>query len=397
MGENGAGKSTLIKALTGVYAHRRRHDRASTGASSVVRQPRRRPRTPASARSTRRSTSAPTCRSPRTSCSAASRAGSARIDWRRDAPRRPPSCSRGLDLDIDPASMLGATRSPSSSWSRSPGPMDVDAAGADPRRADLEPRRDEVAELFAVIRDAARRGRRDPVRLPLPRPGLRDLRPHHVLRNGRLVGEYLIADLPSCELVAKMIGHELDVLERPRREAADRRRRPCRTPPVLAGDRARAARARIEPVDLDGATRARSSAWPGCSAPAAPSSPGCSSAPTAPTPARSPSTASPVDAAHARVAPSPRGIAFSSEDRKGEGIVGDLTVAREHRARAAGRAAAGPRQIPRRTSRRAGRPSTSRRSTSARPTRTRSIAQPVRRQPAEGAARPLAGHRAASC
>ncbi len=26
MGENGAGKSTLIKALTGVYCHRRRHD-----------------------------------------------------------------------------------------------------------------------------------------------------------------------------------------------------------------------------------------------------------------------------------------------------------------------------------------------------------------------------------
>jgi len=35
-----------------------------------------------------------------------------------------------------------------------------------------------------------------------------------VLRNGRLVGEYLTRDLPQLELVEKMIGKELDVLER---------------------------------------------------------------------------------------------------------------------------------------------------------------------------------------
>jgi simple sugar transport system ATP-binding protein len=34
-----------------------------------------------------------------------------------------------------------------------------------------------------------------------------------VLRNGRLVGEYLTAELPRLELVSKMIGHELAVLE----------------------------------------------------------------------------------------------------------------------------------------------------------------------------------------
>jgi len=45
-----------------------------------------------------------------------------------------------------------------------------------------------------------------------------------VLRNGRLVGEYLTPELPQLDLVAKMIGRELDVLERleeqPKRELA---------------------------------------------------------------------------------------------------------------------------------------------------------------------------------
>ncbi|BCJ68169.1 sugar ABC transporter ATP-binding protein [Polymorphospora rubra] len=45
-----------------------------------------------------------------------------------------------------------------------------------------------------------------------------------VLRNGRLVGEYPTADLPQLTLVEKMIGKELDVLERleeqPRRDVA---------------------------------------------------------------------------------------------------------------------------------------------------------------------------------
>ena len=39
MGENGAGKSTLIKALTGVYAHRRRHDHCSAASRSSFTGP----------------------------------------------------------------------------------------------------------------------------------------------------------------------------------------------------------------------------------------------------------------------------------------------------------------------------------------------------------------------
>ena len=51
--------------------------------------------------------------------------------------------------------------------------------GADPRRADLEsgPRRSRAAVRGHPRPSGARR--RHPVRQPLPRPGLRDLRPHH--------------------------------------------------------------------------------------------------------------------------------------------------------------------------------------------------------------------------
>ena len=65
--------------------------------------------------------------------------------------------------------------------------------------------RSEVEQLFAVMRAPARPRRRHPLRLALPRPDLRDLRPHDVLRNGRLEGEYPVgrarpaaADLARC-------------------------------------------------------------------------------------------------------------------------------------------------------------------------------------------------------
>ena len=99
MGENGAGKSTLIKVLTGVYD-------TDAGAITLdgepvrVQQARCRPSRPASAPSTRRSTSAPTSRWRRTSSSAASPAGSARSSWR-EMRRRAAELLARLDLDID--------------------------------------------------------------------------------------------------------------------------------------------------------------------------------------------------------------------------------------------------------------------------------------------------------
>ena len=49
-----------------------------------------------------------------------------------------------------------------------------------------------------------------------------------VLRNGRLVGEYLTPELPRLQLVSKMIGRQLAVLEALENEVRDRGRHDCR-------------------------------------------------------------------------------------------------------------------------------------------------------------------------
>ena len=145
-----------------------------------------------------------------------------------------------------------------------------------------------------------------------------------VLRNGKLVGEYLVEDLPRDDLVTKMIGRELDELEaissmrRARRSTASGApvlKRHRRGPPR----RARARRPR-------GLRRRGRRASPACSARAAPSSSACSTAPTGPTPGQIEVHGEPVRIASPRHAIEHR-IAFSSEDRRGEGIVADLTVA----------------------------------------------------------------------
>ena len=60
LGENGAGKSTLIKVLTGV--EERDGGTVLLEGKEISPRPRRRPRTPASARCTKRSTCVPTSR-----------------------------------------------------------------------------------------------------------------------------------------------------------------------------------------------------------------------------------------------------------------------------------------------------------------------------------------------
>ena len=72
--------------------------------------------------------------------------------------------------------------------------------------------RDEVERLFAVIRDLRDKG----VAILFVSHFLDQVYEISdritVLRNGRLVGEYLTSDLPRGELVTRMIGRELDEL-----------------------------------------------------------------------------------------------------------------------------------------------------------------------------------------
>ena len=196
MGENGAGKSTLIKALTGVYADRRRHHHASTAREAASPGPAP-PRRPASARSTRRSTSARTSRSRRTCCSAASRAGS--------AASTPGRCTAGPG-DAGPARpghrpglvARASTRSRCSSWWPSPAPSTStrEVLILDEPTSSLDA--DEVEKLFAVMRTLRDHG----VAIVFVSHFLDQVFEISdrmtVLRNGALVGERMTTDVTAA-------------------------------------------------------------------------------------------------------------------------------------------------------------------------------------------------------
>ena len=318
MGENGAGKSTLIKALTGVYA-------LDAGSIAVdgVEQRFAGPRHAQDAGISTVYQEVNLCpnltvaenillgREPR-------RFG--RIDFPA-MNRRAAELLAELDLTIDPRSTLGDH------------PIALQQLVAIARATAVSARvlildeptssldADEVTELFRVMRRLRDAGTAilfvshflDQVYAISDRMT--------VLRNGRRVGEYLTAELDRVALVAAMLGHELDLLE----EIADT---------VAAGSTARAdvvlsardlGRApAVHPTSIDihrgevvglagllgsgrtelarllfGADRATSGSLT-------------------------------IDGAAATLR-SPRAaiahrFAFSSEDRKGEGIIGDLTI-----------------------------------------------------------------------
>nr|WP_221775891.1 sugar ABC transporter ATP-binding protein [Pseudonocardia petroleophila] len=318
MGENGAGKSTLIKALTGVYG--------TDGGTIIVRGRAQEFAGPAQAQAAGIATvyqEVNLCpnlsvaenillgREPR-------RLG--RID-RRAVRRRAEELLAHLGLDVDPGSLLGSH------------PLAVQQLVAIARSVDTDPAvlvldeptssldADEVRELFRVVR-----GLRD--------AGVAVLFVSHfldqvyeiadratILRNGRLVGEYLLAELPRVQMVAKMIGRELAVLDDIEQTAAASTVPTAR--PVLEATGLGRTGA-IAPADLTvregevvglagllgsgrteltrllfGADRADS---------------GTVAVDGTPVVLRTPLAA--IDA----------GIALCSEDRKGEGIIGDLTV-----------------------------------------------------------------------
>ncbi len=319
MGENGAGKSTLIKALTGVYpvdggtiavAGTERTfgstaDAQAAGISTVYQEVNLCPNLSVGE-------NIMLGHEPR-------RAGV--IDWRAthaEAARH----VQALDLAID-------TRSPLSKHSIAIQQLvaisramvlDAKVLILDEPTSSLD--RDEVEQLFGVIRE-------------LRDSGVAILFVSHfldqvyeisdritVLRNGALVGEYAVVDLPRDALVSKMIGRELDDLESLSRTAhrvVDRSGEPLLRAEGVGRHGV------LEPADLDvypgevvglagllgsgrtelvrllyGADRAD-----------------VGRVSVRGEPARMTSPRHAID----------RRIAFSSEDRRGEGIVADLTVA----------------------------------------------------------------------
>ena len=232
MGENGAGKSTLIKALTGVYTIDSGTDHWST-ATSTSSAPRRHRRTPASAPCTKRSTCCPNLtvaenmllgREPRRFGGINFRA----MNRRARATAREPRHRHRPQLRARRAPDRRAAAGRHRPRRRRRG------AGADPRRADLQPGR--------------RRGRRScsEVMRRLRDQGVAIVFVSHfldqvyeisdrmtVLRNGQLVEERMVADTTQLELVKLMIGRELEALDRLDRKVSAADARTSRGAPVL--------------------------------------------------------------------------------------------------------------------------------------------------------------------
>ncbi|WP_255559412.1 sugar ABC transporter ATP-binding protein [Mumia sp. zg.B17] len=319
LGENGAGKSTLIKALTGVYAT----DSGTIwvgGAEHAFTGP-------AAAQDAGVSTvyqEVNLCtnlsvaenmllgREPR-------RLG--RIDHR-GMNRRASEVLGRLGLDISPRSRLGDH------------PIAVQQLVAIGRAVDIEARvlvldeptasldSEEVAKLFEVVRSLRSQG----VAILFVSHFLEQVFAISdrmtVLRNGRIVGEHLTRDVTRLELVEEMLGRELEVLERLHREPS--RQPDERRTPVLRA-RGLGRKGSLAPTDLDvydgevigiagllgsGRTELARLLF-GADA----------------------SDSGSVEVRGRRVAlRSPRRavdhkIGFSSENRRSEGVIGDLTVA----------------------------------------------------------------------
>jgi simple sugar transport system ATP-binding protein len=209
MGENGAGKSTLIKALTGVYSIDTGVIRVAGDQVTFAG--------PAQAQAAGISTvyqevnllgnltvaeNVMLGREPR-------RFGG--INWRAMR-RRAAQVLEGLHLDIDPASLLNSHSLAVQQLVAIARAIDVQAKVLilDEPTSSLDG--DEVAELFRVIRS-------------LKESGVAILFVSHfldqvyeisdrltVLRNGQLVGEYLTHELLRIDLVQAMIGKELSTL-----------------------------------------------------------------------------------------------------------------------------------------------------------------------------------------
>ncbi|MEW1913327.1 sugar ABC transporter ATP-binding protein [Kitasatospora sp. NPDC085895] len=319
MGENGAGKSTLIKVLTGVHP-------ADGGEVALAGRPLR-IAGPLQAQQAGISTvyqEVNLCpnlsvaenlfigREPR-------RRGL--IHWS-ELRRRAAASVAALDLDIDVTAPLESFSIAVQQLVAIARAVDVEAKVLvlDEPTSSLD--RDEVAQLFAVMRGLRERG----VAILFVSHFLDQVYEicdrMTVLRNGRLEGEYLTRDLSQVQLVSRMIGAELADLEG-LATASRRTDRPAPEQPFLTAEKL-GRRGAVEPYDLtvrpgevvglagllgSGRTEAARLLFGADHADS-----GTVRIDGRPAALRTPQAA----VAH--------GIAFCSENRKSEGLVGELTV-----------------------------------------------------------------------
>jgi len=319
MGENGAGKSTLIKALTGVYSIDAgtifvggRHEAFATtadaqraGISTVYQEVNLCPNLSVGE-------NVMLGHEPRTG---------GRIDWKA-AHARASEHLAALGVDVDPRAELSSHSIAIQQLVAIARAMVLDAKVLilDEPTSSLD--RSEVERLFGVIRGVKATG----VAVLFVSHFLDQVYEISdritVLRNGNLIGDYPTAELPREQLVSKMIGRELEdlaALARTAERTIDRD-----SAPVLKAE-GLGKRGIVEPADIDvyegevvgiagllgsgrtelvrllyGADRADSGTV---------------------------SVHGALAKIHAPRHAIDHRIAFSSEDRRGEGIVADLTVA----------------------------------------------------------------------
>ncbi|WP_344248484.1 sugar ABC transporter ATP-binding protein [Isoptericola hypogeus] len=320
MGENGAGKSTLIKALTGVYGIDAGEIRVG-GEARLFSGP-----------GEAQAAGVATVYQEVNLCENLTVAENimlgneprrlGAIDWRRTR-RQAAEHLATMGLDIDPASSLGSHSIAVQQLVAISRAMVVDAKVLilDEPTSSLDA--DEVARLFTVVRQLRERD----VAILFVSHFIEQVYEISdrmtVLRNGARVGEYLTAEITRAELVSRMIGRTMEVLDdlQVRTEhTVDAAQ--GQVPFVRAVGLGR--RGGVQPFDLD--------VFPGEVVGLAGllGSGRTELARLLAGADRADSGTVEVKGAPARWR-TPRGaiahkIAFSSEDRKAEGVVGDLTV-----------------------------------------------------------------------
>ncbi|MFC8598026.1 MULTISPECIES: sugar ABC transporter ATP-binding protein [unclassified Isoptericola] len=319
MGENGAGKSTLIKALTGVYG-------IDAGEILVDGTPHR-----FSGPGEAQGAGIATVYQEVNLCENLTVAENimlgneprrfGAIDWRATRHQAAGHLAT-MGLDIDPASSLGAHSIAVQQLVAISRAMVVDAKVLilDEPTSSLDA--DEVARLFTVVRRLRAQG----VAILFVSHFLEQVYEISdrmtVLRNGARVGEYRTAEITRSELVSRMIGRSLDVLE-DLQVRTDRAEAPVGgTPFVKAVGLGR--KGSVQPFDLEvypgevvglaGLLGSGRTEIARLLAGADRADTGTLQVKGTTTRFRGPRAA--ID----------RDIAFSSEDRKAEGVVGDLTV-----------------------------------------------------------------------